>query len=287
MSSFQQSMETVFSGIFGCGCRAFVVDEVPSKDNRYKPSAFCSKNRYISDESKEYNKENKDSVRKLRKPKGMVPCDQNDSFLNETGTTAQDSFFSESFCSTSSESLGSGMPTVYKRKQEPPVIARSERELLVVPPEGNTLMRNDWASQSIRTIMIADPFCPVLSPTKNISSPPPQPQSLVAPPKVQRLTLDDALAFSSPRCHQGSAATTTTTTTTNNANTLYDTDGSIVDIPEEFSRCRSLDFLFSFPSTVSLHDERHDHSLLDTFHHQDYGRRGMIEDATYAYYLDQ
>lgn len=278
MISFQQSVETFFTGIFGCG-------------------RGCNNTDFSGlDESKE----NQDDVmnhlnesEKYSNSKRMIPSDKNASFLNETGTTCQDSFFDEScssFIDRNNDDRGLARIPLQPR-QEPPQVQIRERELMAIPSNG---AMESW-SPVMPLPMLADPVFVSKKEQQQL------PVSPVRPPKIQRLTLDDApaLPHHTPHHHHINRTQMPLANTTSSHGMMYDIDGLPMNVPEPFSRSRSLDFLFSFSSPSFLKENGRNRCLYtvkdirdhhrDAYHtyypsHCHYQQRGMVENtSTYQY----
>lgn len=275
MISFHQSVETLFTGIFGCGKsfdNADFSDLVECKENQNDVTSHSNEREECCD------------------AKRMIHSEENRSFLNDTNTTCHNSFFSES-CSSYSDSNRTGRRSgriPLRPRQEPPQVRLHDRELMVVPPDGT--MKN-WSPLMPLPVLVA----------KKEKQQAQLPISPMLPPKIQRLTLDDAPAFPRyPRHHHYNDRTKTTPTNiATPQGVLYDIDGLPMDVPEPFSRSRSLDFLFSFPSpSFSKETKGHEdlYRVEESRHHQrepchvyfepnsHYQKRGMVEDtSTYLY----
>eukprot|EP00536_Pseudo-nitzschia_multiseries_P011337 jgi/Psemu1/28589/gm1.28589_g len=104
-------------------------------------------------------------------------------------------------------------------KQEPPQVRLHDRELMVVPPDGT--MKN-WSPLMPLPVLVA----------KKEKQQAQLSISPMLPPKIQRLTLDDAPAFPRyPRHHHYNDRTKTTPTNiATPQGVLYDIDGLPMDI---------------------------------------------------------
>mmetsp|Transcript_24455 Transcript_24455/g.57803 ORF Transcript_24455/g.57803 Transcript_24455/m.57803 type:complete len:299 (+) Transcript_24455:443-1339(+) len=272
MISFHESVETLFTGIFGCGRVCDNADFTDLDDCKENQNGVMN----------QFNK--RDTFCDSKK---VIPRDENNSFLNETSSTSRNSFVSESSSSYSDDNTTDVRIRKFplQPRQEPPQVRLQQREFMVVPPNG-----------AIRNWSPVIPL-PVLATTKEKQQTQ-LPVSPLLPPKIQRLTLDYAPAFSRYPSHMlyNEPTKMTPAGSTSSQGVLYDIDGLPMDVPEPFARSRSLDFLFSFRSppsfskknernrNLSILEENSNHQCEPCHMHYEansqYQQRGMVEDTS-------
>jgi hypothetical protein len=224
-----QKIESFFFDIFGCGGGCNIVAPTRSADApgrsyaSLRPIDSVQQNEYYRSQSRtnanangcialggrsKKSQHRKENSRNCSSKEIMIACDEDDddnSFLNETGTTHPDSFFLDESCSSLSSSIvfdESRIPRVPLQALQDPPKLRPERKLIMIPTETVVGIWPPVVPVTVTVRAKAERMQEQREQLRRLQNPPPPKKEQepplpfpIRPPKIRRLTLDDALSI--------------------------------------------------------------------------------------------
>jgi hypothetical protein len=319
-----QKIESFFFDIFGCGGGCNIVAPTRSADApgrsyaSLRPIDSVQQNEYYRSQSRtnanangcialggrsKKSQHRKENSRNCSSKEIMIACDEDDddnSFLNETGTTHPDSFFLDESCSSLSSSIvfdESRIPRVPLQALQDPPKLRPERKLIMIPTETVVGIWPPVVPVTVTVRAKAERMQEQREQLRRLQNPPPPKKEQepplpfpIRPPKIRRLTLDDALSIARyplnshqqppspprqrfgnhPPCHDSTTAMAPSRQVP--AGGYSNTTSNVNGVPLAFDtlcRSRSLDFLFPSKRHVRCKRENTKHDAGPRREHHD------------------